>query len=222
MKAIKGSLVGLLMVLASQVQAGTIRVVGQGQVSQVPDQVVVQLSVVKLADKAEQAKQQADAAVRNVLDAVAALDIPTENVGAADLRLSPKYNYQKRERVLLGMEASRQIRIVLSDASLLASLLDNVVSGGATQVQGVHWQFSQLAKLQHQARLEALKDAQAQAKELAAVLGAKLGDVETIDTQTQQAGVPMPRLRTAAAEMDSYQPASQNIEVQVLVEFELE
>ncbi|TAA45865.1 DUF541 domain-containing protein [Corallincola spongiicola] len=215
-------LVGLyLMLLMGSATAGTISVMGTATLEQIPDQVLVRLQVVKTATTATQAKSAADESVTAILDSVRGLGLADNQIDAADLRLSPRYDYQNRVRTYIGIEASRQIVLILKDPTLLAPLLDKVVSAGADEVQGVNWHFSQLKSLQHQARIAALKDARKQAQELAAVYGAKLGEVERIDTVNQAS--PMPRLRMAMAdESAGYQAPTQQISVQVWVEFELD
>jgi uncharacterized protein YggE len=210
----------LLMLLAGSVAAGTIKVTGEGIIDQVPDQVLVQLRVVKLADSAQQAKAGADKVVTEVLRVGRELGLKAQQINAADLSLSARYDYRERKRVLLGMEAARQIVIVVTEPAQLAPLLDQVIAAGVDEVQGVRWHFSQLSALQHQARIAALKDARRQAESLAAVYGVELDQVVEIDTVSRGAAEPMLRM-AMADEAAGYQAPSQRIAVQVAVEFAL-
>jgi uncharacterized protein YggE len=80
------------------------------------------------------------------------------------------------------------VYVTVRDLDKLGDLLDTVVSAGANTVNSIQFDVVDKAEALKQARADAVKDAESQAKELASAAGLTLGEVQSIsfyDTPVQ-------------------------------------
>jgi uncharacterized protein YggE len=163
-----------------------ISVIGAGIVIAQPDVARITLGVdvfdQSLAKAQATASTNMDAVVNKLkADGIAATDIHT-----VSFNINPQYDQQGQSQpVLRGYQVQNLVEIKTTNVGGLGPLLDDAVGSGATRVNGIRFEASDMAGLKSQARDQAMTDARAQADQLARDAGVTLGrpiSIEVSDT----------------------------------------
>jgi hypothetical protein len=154
----------------------TIQVTGTGTVSASPDQAILYLAVQTQAATATQATSENAEAMANVIAALTSAGIDKNSIQTVSYTLTPTYSNPANQSVpptIIGYIAVNSIQVTVNDLGSIGKILDQAISAGANEVQGVSFTLSSstLATIQKQALQAALTDADGQAKALATTLG---------------------------------------------------
>jgi len=153
----------------------TIQVTGTGTLSAAPDQAILDLAVETQAPTATQAITENSAAMTNVFNTLMAAGVSKDSIQTSSYTLSPVYSNpanQNTPATIIAYDAVNAIQVTFTDLSSVGKVLDQAISAGVNQVQGITFTLSSatMAKLQKQALQLALQDADNQAKATAASL----------------------------------------------------
>jgi uncharacterized protein YggE len=180
-----------------------ITVVGNGEVSLVPDVAQVNLGAEASAATVSEAKAQVDRQVDAILSALKELGIPGK-----DIQTSSYSIYLDREPTPVMREGepsadaryrvSNTLRVIIHEIDMVGEVLDAVVEAGANQVYGVQFTVENDEEWQSKARAEAVANARERATELAALHAVELGDVLTVSEVIGGGTVPMVAYERAA------------------------
>jgi hypothetical protein len=145
-------------------------------VSASPDEAILYLAVETRATTAAQATTENAAAMTNVINALTAAGISKDSIQTTSYSLNPVYSNPVNQSVppsVIGYDAVNAIQVTVKDLGSVGKVLDQAISGGANEVQGITFTLSSttIATLQKQALQLALQDADAQAKATATTLG---------------------------------------------------
>lgn len=205
----------------------TIVVSGTGAVSVVPDRAEIEVAVVSTAASAEAAIAANSAAVRKVLDRLAALGVGDGQTGTSRFDLAPQYARSRASSPtraeaprIVGYRVTNQLLVRDLPVGDVGRLLDALVGAGANRVLGLRFTVSDPKIPGEAAMREAVADARRRAAIYAAAAGVALGPVLRI---RELGGFqPQPRLR-ALAEASSVpvRPGVQSITASVSVTFAL-
>ena len=178
------------MKLAKGVYTGetTIQVIGEGEVTAVPDLGTFTFGVIAEGDDVATAQANATEAMSNIVgyleeQGVAEVDIETENYN-----LNPQYSFEERvcpgngfcppgERVLDGYEVFQNVTVKVRELDKAGSLISGVGERGATNISQLQFTIDDDANLIADARTAAIADAMEKAQALADDLGMKLGTI---------------------------------------------
>jgi len=154
----------------------TIQVTGTGTVSASPDQAILYLAVQTQAATATQATSENAEAMANVIATLTTAGIDKNSIQTVSYTLTPTYSSPANQSVpptIIGYIAVNSIQVTVNDLGSIGKILDQAISAGANEVQGVSFTLSSstLATIQKQALQAALTDADGQAKALATTLG---------------------------------------------------
>ena len=97
-------------------------------------------------------------------------DITTEN-----LWLSPAFDYDRGKQIPRGYEANQSLSVKVRDLDKIGDILNAVTAAGANQSARRELHADKPEKAQADARAQAIKQAEAKAKELAAPVGCQTG-----------------------------------------------
>jgi uncharacterized protein YggE len=114
-----------------------------------------------------------------VINALAAAGVDKNSIQTISYTLTPVYSNpvnQSVPPVIIGYVAVNAIQVTLNDLGSIGKVLDQAISAGVNQVQGISFTLSSttLASLQIQALQIALQDANGQAKATATSLGVSI------------------------------------------------
>jgi len=176
------------------------------------------------------AAQKTAANVTNrVLKMTDRMDIDRDQVDTTGASVRPDYrwNREKEEQELRGYIAERQISVEIKDLEKLGAVIEGAVGTGVNQVSPPQLDSSKRKATYRKALRAAAEDAKLNASQLADSLGAKLGNVISVNSGSNAPRPPVPyaaNMRAMAAESDaaeSYNAADLSFNATVTVVFEL-
>lgn len=174
-----------------------IAVTAEGEAGVAPDLAVVSLAVTGQGKDLVPARDDVVTRSSVVMATLRELGVAEGDLIAADVSISPEYDYRKSQK-LVGYRVARPMTVKVRDLSRLGGILDGVVSAGANEVHGAQMSASDPSAAEHQALRSAFFAAQAKAAVLAEAAGVTLGAVIRIEEDAAGAA-PMPRMRAMAA-----------------------
>jgi hypothetical protein len=197
---------------------------GQGTITGAPDTVTVVLGVQTQGPSAKGAldanTQQATALI-NMLKSrgVAEADLQT-----SQLSVNPSYNPANGR--ISGYEVTNQVTATLHNIGAAGSIIDAAgeVAGDAVRVQQLSFSIDDDSAMRATARANAVKQAQAQARQMADAAGVRLGRIRAISEVSTPPPIPMGRqsLDAAAGEAVPLQPGTQKLTVSVDVVYDID
>ncbi len=197
---------------ADQWNAGptTINVIGTGEVFAKPDIAQFSFTVRGEGVDAATAQEKSGTIINAVTASLKASGIEDRDIKTEGYNLSPKFKYEQKpclfgqacppgEQIADGFEVMQTVTVKVRKIDTAGTLLVEVGKLGATDLSSLSFTIDDTDKLTADARALAIKDAQEQAKKIAADLGMKLGKMTGYYEQTP-GGMPY---MAAAPMMDS-------------------
>ncbi len=214
---------------AGEEQARSITVTGTGFASVEPDRATLTMAIVARRPTLAAAQEAAADVVIQVLNMTDRMNIARDRVDTTGASVRPNYRWSQRQEAqeLLGYIAERQVAIVVDDLETLGALIEGSVEAGVNQVSPPQLDSIKRKAAYRRALRVAAEDANANALQLAETLGAGLGRVISVSSDSL---APRPaarsgfNLRAMAAESDavaSYNAADLSFNATVTVTFEL-
>jgi len=210
-------------------QARTITVNGSGFAEIEPDRATLQMSIVASEPTLAAAQKAAADVTNRVLKMIDGMDIDRNQVDttAASVRPDYRWNRETEEQELRGYISERQISVEIEDLEKLGAIVEGAVGAGVNQVSPPRLDSSKRKELYRQALRAAAEDAKANASALADALGARLGQVISINSVSNEPRPPIPyaaEVRAMAVESDaieSYNAADLSFSATVTAVFQL-
>ncbi|MGK7918085.1 MAG: SIMPL domain-containing protein [Prochloraceae cyanobacterium] len=192
------SLVSMNPALAQEQVLRTLTVTGEG-IERIPTTLTqVQLGVEIQGQTATEVQQEVAKRTSAVVDFLRARQV--ERLQTAGIRLKPNYQYNNKERRLVGYIGTNTVNFRLQTEQV-GTLLDEAVKAGATRIDGVSFTATEkaISAAQKEALRQATTDAQQQAD---AVLGAlNFVAKEVVSIQVNGASLPQPRMIQAEQQL---------------------
>jgi len=204
----------------------TVSVTGTGIVKSKPDTASISIGVVSEGVTARAALDKNTNAMSQVSMALKGQDIKPADIQTTSFAVRPKFQHFKdgKPPAIIGYRVVNSVRITVRDLEKLGPVLDQSVSLGSNQINGIQFFIAEAAALENQARIKAVENAQEKASLYATTAKAQLGKVLIISEQVISRP-PQPRFAgsalSAKAASVPIQPGSQKIQVQVNVIWEL-
>ena len=160
---------------------------GTGQATGTPDLLNAVFGFNTTAGSSTAALSENNAKVTQALAALAASGVATRDVQTTGLSLSPQYAYPHGVPTLTGYQVTDTVNATLRDVTKAGSAIDAVVgaAGDAAQIEGLDFSIVDPAKVQDEARAQAVHLAVAHAEAMAAAAGRGLGPVCSLTDNTQ-------------------------------------
>lgn len=174
-------------------------VTGDSNVLANPDEAVVRLGIVRQANVAETAQQQANAVAQEILKAVSSLGVPPKDIQTARLVLTPVYTPRNSEQRIVSYSATNTVSVRLDNLEKAGAVIDAGLKAGANQLEGVQFQLRNELPSREQALKEAVQEARAKAQTMADALRVNLLEV----IEASEGGVSViPRFQAGAVAME--------------------
>lgn len=164
----------------------TISVVGLGEVSAEPDQVIVAVTVASTNIDVNKAKAEADRKYSLVLAAAKNQGVARTDIKLSSINMQPEYNWRNNTQVLIGTRVSRSLSVTLNDIDRVAPLLQELIEGEVSTIDSVQTGFQNREEMARKALTAAIVDAKEKAGFLAKQFDKKLGSAYTISEHSQQ------------------------------------
>lgn len=188
--AIAAALIAMLPLSASYAEdknmERTITVSATGTAEAEPDRARITSGVATEAVTARDSLTANTDAMNKVIDALKAKGIDPKDIQTAAFNVEPVMDYSKdgQPPKLRGYRVSNQVVVLVRDLDKLGTVLDDLVSAGANQIQGLAFEVSKAETLKDDARKDAIANALRRAKLLASAAGAEVGEVLQISEET--------------------------------------
>ncbi|MES2859380.1 MAG: SIMPL domain-containing protein [Pseudomonadota bacterium] len=192
----------------------------------VPDVATISTGVVTQTADANAAMRANATQMDKVMAAIRAAGIGERDIQTSGISLNPNYKYAENQPpTIIGYQASNTVNVKVRDLSKLGKVLDTFVAQGANQVNGPNFEVDKPDEAYDEARIAAIKKAQARAQTYADALGLKVRRMVSISEGGASFPRPMPMLRAMAADSmqkeTSVAPGESTLSVSIDVVFEL-
>ncbi len=154
-----------------------VTVTGHGQISLAPDTVFVILGMETTGKTVGEAQRQHRLVMNKVVERLRALQIENERIQTASFSVSPQYRPQPKRSdgptgppEIIGYIISSTMTVEVRDLNKVGPVIEESLAAGANHFQGLHWALRD----EQQAKLGALKQAAAKAREKASALSEAL------------------------------------------------
>ncbi|MEP4379750.1 MAG: SIMPL domain-containing protein [Alphaproteobacteria bacterium] len=203
----------------------TLSISGSGTVAATPDLVSITVGVTTTAPAAREALTANNAKTAEVFAFLRASGVGPGDMQSTNISVSPQFRPRRGndpvQPEIIGYMVRNNVHITVRDLADFGVVLDGVVEAGANMVQGISFDIAARDDLEKKAMANAVGDAFAKARNIAAAAGIELGPVLTINA----GGVgPAPRqfLARAAAEGVPVAAGELTVRAQVSVVFAIE
>ncbi|HET6231483.1 MAG TPA: SIMPL domain-containing protein [Longimicrobiaceae bacterium] len=220
MKASLVTILPLAAVLAAagaaraQMQQGpmapaTIRVSSSGEARATPDQAFVDFGMETVAPTAKAASDQNAARMARVIAALVAAGIARTDIQTRDYNVYPEYSQPGPaggDPAIRGYHVNNTVSVKTDRIAQVGALIDAALGAGANRVNGVRFGFRSPETLRAQALRQAIDRGRAEAQNIAAGLGVRLGPVLDASTSSEQRVYPpQPMMMARGAAADAVQ-----------------
>lgn len=214
--------------------SSTIHVTGSGSVTGEPDVALLHLGVSVERQSVAEAREEAASAMTTVLDSLTANGIAETDIQTQAFSIRPEYDYDYNRdpvQMLRGYRVSNDVTAKVRDLETLTQVIDDAAAAGGNVVliNSIQFMIEDNTALATQARILAVKDAEAKAQTLAKESGVTIGKPLSISEQTSTAAPPIAFQRAAAvAEADAsvtatpVQAGELTVTVNITVVYEIE
>lgn len=158
-------------------------VTGTAEVTAVPDTAMVSFGVNKNSPTTEAAKEDVNKIINQITQDLKALGVAEKDIKTSNYSINPDYDYTNGRQTPRGYTVSANIDVRLESVERANQAIDIVTRDGATQVGGVQFVLDdeEKAKLEEEARKEAIEKAKKKAESIAKAAGIRLGRI--VDVQ---------------------------------------
>ncbi len=196
---------------------------GVGKVTGTPDVMTISLGVETRAASAKQALDENNKVAAEVIAVLKDSGVDPADLQTSRLSISPSYG-DKND--ITGYQVTNSVTARLRDIAKAGAVIDAVgqKAGNAARVQQLSFSIDDDSALRAAARADAVKQAQAQAKQLADAAGVKLGPVHSIVESSASMPTPVFAAADAAGAAPSsvpVEPGSQELSVVVQVVYDI-
>lgn len=201
----------------------------QGSVKKNPDLVVISAGVVTQAKDAHDALQDNANRMARVIAALRSAGIADKDIATESISLQPNYNYQANQAPkITGYQATNTLTVRFHDIGKSGAVLDTLAAQGANQINGPQMMLDHPEEAMDEARVDAMKKAQARATLYANAAGLHIKRIVSINEEGANNFAPRPMMMArmasaqAADSATEIMPGQQSVSITVNVEFELQ
>jgi uncharacterized protein YggE len=174
------------------------------------------------------AREAAAQAMQSVLDSMKANGVQDENIQTTQFNVQPVYEQTPHGAKLRGYRVQNVVTAEVMPIDNVSGVIDAAAAAGgnATTIQSITFGIDDPARLQTEAREQAMAQARARAEELARHAGVQLGAPISINETYQQVAPPLvtaPRTGPVMADTATpIQPGQLEVVVNVTVQYGLQ
>lgn len=184
---------------ATPADATLLSVSAEASAKRAPDIATISTGVVTQAADANAAMRANAAQMDKVMAALRASGIAERDLQSSGIHLNPQYKYADNQPpAITGYQASNSVNVKVRDLSRLGKVLETLAAQGANQINGPSFEVDNPDAAYAEARVAALRKAQAQARTYAEALGLQVRRIVSINEGGASLPRPVPMLRAMA------------------------
>jgi uncharacterized protein YggE len=172
-----------------QANVRTLSVTGSGQAYLAPDIAYIYIGVHTEKQTAAEAVDENTAQTQKLIQAIQDFGIDAKDIRTTNFSIWPMDQFDPATGRPTGEKTyavDNTVYVTVRELDRLGDLLDTAVQAGANTVNSVQFDVADKDAALKEARVDAMKDAQTQAKELADAAGLTLGEVQSINFADNQ------------------------------------
>lgn len=181
-------------------QTPSVVVTGQGKVKARPDMANIDLGVSSVSPTAAEALSKNTSAMNALMKTLTSNKIEEKDIQTSQFSVNPEYRQpnprnqdeQYSPPKISGYRVSNTVNIRVRNLKNLGTVLDQVVTAGANQINGISFGVAEPEPLLDEARKNATQDAKRKAQIYANAAGIKLGRVLFISESSSHFPGPVP------------------------------
>ena len=156
-----------------------------------PDLARVNIGVVTQFESASAGVRRNNEAVEKLLGALDEYGIAESDIQTSNFGVAPQYEYDRSGQAprLIGYRVTNQVRVAVRRIADLGTLLDEVVTAGANQINNVTFAVNEAKSFEDTARRRAMADAHRKAALYAQEAGVRLGSVLRVEEATDTVAI---------------------------------
>ncbi|MBL7053892.1 SIMPL domain-containing protein [Patescibacteria group bacterium] len=205
----------------------TIYIAGEGIVYAIPDTGLISISVITEKLTVELAMSENTAKMNKIISGIKKQRVKEKDIKTTKLNIYPKYNWEEKQRKLIGYEVRQTIKIKIRDLDKAGDIIQQATSNGANSISDLQFIIDNEDELKKQARTLAIKQAKAKAKEIGKELGVEIIRIVDFNESSTQPIMPMYRTKGLSYAMEDSTSVPQietgenEIKVNVNITFEI-
>lgn len=203
----------------------SITVSASGKVTVVPDVARVNLGVTITKSTVKAVRAAGAQSMTDIIAAIKGLGVADADIQTTNLSLYPQYGNGSTPRIV-GYQISEQIQVTVRDLDKAGDVVDVATAKGATDVNGISFEFADPVKATNDARAAAVAAAQTSAQAMAGAAHVTLGTVVSITDATQPSpifyGYSADKAGPIAGTPTPVQVGTQDVTATVTVVFEID
>jgi uncharacterized protein YggE len=201
--------------------AQTLKTVGEGMVTALPDRAVITVGVVTEDKLPTKAQEQNAEAVLAIIAALMELGIPREQLKTVSYRMNSLYDYMDGKQIFKGYQVTHLLEVTVNNAQQAGAVIDTAVKNGATTVSDIQFTVSDPSLYYNQALSAAINNAQQKADSIAKTLGITVNKIPIHIQEVSRGAAPFSSEAKlyAASSPPPIQPGEWKISSSVLVEY---
>jgi uncharacterized protein YggE len=184
-------------------------VTGEGKVTVVPNLAIISLGIQSQEATVEEAQAKAATAMDDVMKALenAGIDRTDIQTQYFNIQQVTRWDNDKQQEVVIGFQVTNTVTAKVRDVTKAGPVIDAVVAAGGdlTRINSISFDVDDPTQYQEQARVKAINDAAAKAKQLADTAGVKLGNPIYI---TESSYIPGPIYRDVTVAVPAPTPTT--------------
>ncbi len=181
----------------TQTAKGTLLTISaSAESSRTPDVALISTGVLTQSTEANLAMRDNARQMSKVIVALRDAGIAIRDIQTSGISLTPQYKYSENTPpVIAGYQANNAVNVKVRQLAALGKVLDTLVAQGANQINGPSFSIDQPQAAIDDARVAAIKKAQAQAKLYADTLGMRVVRIVRISEGSDSQPMPRPMYR---------------------------
>lgn len=171
----------------------------QGKASGAPDLAIIFAGIEDNGADLTTVENSVNTKAKTLADAVKRLGVKSEDIQTTGYNVYPNFDYTVTPNKITGYRVATNYQIKIRDLTKVNDIVGSLTTAGANQVGGISFTFSDItqAKLQDQARKQAVDKAREKAESLAKAAGITLGKIINIAEDNENAITPQPLYATS-------------------------
>jgi len=205
-----------------QASKNTISVDGSGTVKILPDEVIVDVSVVTEKPTTEEAVNENTSIFNQVQRSIDKINAANLKIETTNFNLSPLYDYsvQNKPPKIYAYQVTSTIEVKTTDLGKMGEIIANAIESGATNISSIGFDLTDSSKQKaiNDALTAATNDASAKAKTIATSMGLTIDRVYTVN----ESGTSLPQQPIRADMKAATEGTSGNVSAPEILPQEIE
>jgi uncharacterized protein len=150
---------------------------GEGKATAIPDTAIANFGVTKTASSVENAKNDTNTAMNNIISGLKNLGIKDKKITTTNYSILPNYDYNASRNTIAGYTVTQNLQVEITPIEKANQAVDVCTANGANMVGSIQFTVNDEKKLEleNSARADAINKAKTKAENIARVSGIRLG-----------------------------------------------